>query len=172
MRFQFCPSVERYDKAYKRIHQAKAVNRLIFLKWVSRAIILMRTWKSNSSYLGFLRILKVLQTEKLHGFLIDPMGILKRRNLHVQNSIFFLHVVCIDLFKFLGHLITYCPTCSGVANLLTALVVRKLANLEANLGALAICSCTFEIIWKATWLMCSKIFHLIWRFAWKHHFSL
>ena len=85
---------------------------------------------------------------------------------------FFLQVVCIDLFKFLGHLISYCPTCSGVANLLTALVVRKLANLEANLGALAICSCTFEIFWKATWLMCSTIFHLIWRFAWKYHFSL
>ena len=58
--FNFFPSVERYEKAYKRIHQAEAVNRLIFLKWVSWAIILMRTWKSNSSYIKFLRFLKVL----------------------------------------------------------------------------------------------------------------
>ena len=66
---------------------------------------------------------------------------------------------------------TYCSTSLGIASLLTALDVSRLANLEANLEALAICSCTFDIFWKATWLLCSPIFHLKWHCAWKCHFS-
>ena len=105
-------------------------------------------------------------------FMIDPMSILQRSNLHFQTSFFFLHVVCIYLFKFFCHPISFCPTSLGIANLLTALAVSRLANPEANLGALVICFCTFDTFRKATWLMCSTIFHLIWRFAWKYHYSL
>ena len=89
-----------------------------------------------------------------------------------RRLFFFLHVVCIYLFKFFGHPISFCPTSLGIANLLTALAVSRLANPEANLGALVICFCTFDIFRKATWLMCSTIFHFIWRFAWKYHYSL
>ena len=41
MQFQFCPSVKRCDKSNKSIDQAKAVNRLIFLKWVSCAVVMI-----------------------------------------------------------------------------------------------------------------------------------
>ena len=137
MQFQFCPSVKRYDKAHQRIHQAKAVNRFIFLKWVSRAIIMMRTWKSNSIYIGFLRILKVLYVQKNYmDFWLIQWAFWSVEIFMSRIPFLFLNVVCIDLFKFFGHPISYCPTNLGVANLLTALVVSGVANLEANLGAL------------------------------------
>ena len=65
-----------------------------------------------------------------------------------RRLFFFLHVVCIYLFKFFGHPISFCPTSLGIANLLTALAVSRLANPEANLGALVICFCTFDIFLK------------------------
>ena len=91
------------------------------------------------------------------GFMIDPMG----------SFLFFSSMwyasTCLNSWAKLFR--TYCSTSLGIASLLTALDVSRLANLEANLEALAICSCTFDIFWKATWLLCSPIFHLKWHCA-------